>query len=173
MKNPLTKTIWSPYVVGTLIGILSCFTFIFVDQALGVSRAFVHLFGFLAGLISVDHVVKTPYLSGYVEAKPVFDWQFLMVVGIFIGAFIASRFSKITYSAIPYLWGERFGFSANKRRYACILAGFLMLFGARLAGGCTLGHGVSGCLQLATSSWLFLIVLFMSGILTAFFLYKR
>lgn len=173
MKNPFSKTIWSPYVVGTLIGILSWFTFSFVDKAMGVSSAFVHFFGFLVGLVSVDHVFKTPYLSGYVEAKPVFDWQFLMVIGIFIGAFIASRFSKITYSEIPYLWGERFGFSYNKRRYACVLGGFLLLFGARLAGGCTLGHGVSGGLQLATASWLFLAVLFTSGTVTAFILYKK
>ena len=54
------------------------------------------------------------------------------------------------------------------------LAGFaLMLFGARLAGGCTSGHAISGNLQLATSSWMFTGALFVGGILTAKALYTK
>jgi len=37
------------------------------------------------------------------------------------------------------------------------------MFGARLAQGCTSGHGISGALQLAVSSWTFVVVLFASG----------
>ena len=37
----------------------------------------------------------------------------------------------------------------------------------------TSGHGISGCLQLAVSGWLFFIVMFASGILTARLLYGR
>jgi uncharacterized membrane protein YedE/YeeE len=33
-----------------------------------------------------------------------------------------------------------------------------MMFGARLAQGCTSGHGISGSLQLAVSSWIFVVV---------------
>jgi hypothetical protein len=47
------------------------------------------------------------------------------------------------------------------------------MYGARLADGCTSGHGISGCLQLAVSGWLFFIVMFASGILTAKLLYGR
>jgi uncharacterized membrane protein YedE/YeeE len=53
------------------------------------------------------------------------------------------------------------------------VGGFLALFGARLADGCTSGHGISGCLQLAVSGWFFFIVMFASGILTARLLYGR
>jgi uncharacterized protein len=48
-----------------------------------------------------------------------------------------------------------------------------MLFGARLAGGCTSGHGISGGLQLALSSWVFMISLFSSGIIIALILYPK
>ena len=35
--------------------------------------------------------------------------------------------------------------------------GMLMAFGARLAGGCTSGHGISGTLQLNVASWISVI----------------
>jgi hypothetical protein len=44
--------------------------------------------------------------------------------------------------------------------------------GARWAGGCTSGHGISGTLQLAVSSWLATLSFFIGGILTAMILYR-
>ena len=48
-----------------------------------------------------------------------------------------------------------------------------MVFGARLAGGCTSGHGISGDLQLAVTSWVFITVAFAAAITTAFLIYGR
>jgi uncharacterized membrane protein YedE/YeeE len=48
-----------------------------------------------------------------------------------------------------------------------------MLFGARLADGCTSGHGISGSLQLAVSSWVFTAVFFATATVTALALYGR
>ena len=39
--------------------------------------------------------------------------------------------------------------------------------------GCTSGHGISGSLQLAASSWLFVLVMFPAAIGTAYLLYGR
>jgi uncharacterized membrane protein YedE/YeeE len=47
------------------------------------------------------------------------------------------------------------------------------MFGARLAGGCTSGHGISGSLQLALSGWVFFASVFVSGILTALLLFGK
>ena len=46
-----------------------------------------------------------------------------------------------------------------------------MGFGARWGRGCTSGHGISGGLQLAVSSWTFFFVMFASGVATAFLLF--
>jgi len=51
-----------------------------------------------------------------------------------------------------------------KRFVAAFLGGIVIMYGARLAGGCTSGHGISGGLQLAVSSWLFLAVMFGTGL---------
>jgi hypothetical protein len=54
-----------------------------------------------------------------------------------------------------------------------MLGGAILMFGARVAGGCTSGHGISGSLQLATSGWMFFLSLFISGVCTAYLLYGK
>ena len=65
-----------------------------------------------------------------------------------------------TKEAVPEPWRGRFGGSVTKRFAAAFFGGALMMFGARLAQGCTSGHGISGALQLAVSSWVFVVVFF-------------
>jgi hypothetical protein len=48
--------------------------------------------------------------------------------------------------------------------------GFILLLGARLADGCTTGHGISGMAQLAVSSTIAVAAMFAGGILTAMLL---
>ena len=47
------------------------------------------------------------------------------------------------------------------------------MVGARLAGGCTSGHGISGSLQLALSGWLFFACVFASGMITARVMFRK
>ena len=53
------------------------------------------------------------------------------------------------------------------------IAGFLMLFGARLADGCTSGHGLSGTAQLAVGSMVAVAAMFAGGIATAMLALRR
>ena len=46
-----------------------------------------------------------------------------------------------------------------------------MGFGARWAGGCTSGHGISGTLQLAVSGWIAVVGFFVGGIASAMLIY--
>jgi uncharacterized membrane protein YedE/YeeE len=56
---------------------------------------------------------------------------------------------------------------------AAFIGGALAMCGARMAGGCTSGNGISQGLQLAVVGWTFLAVMFASGLLTAFVLFRR
>jgi uncharacterized membrane protein YedE/YeeE len=71
------------------------------------------------------------------------------------------------------LWARRFGASRGVRYAAAFIGGAILLFGARLADGCTSGHGISGGLQLALSSWVFLVSMFTAGVAAAFMLFGR
>lgn len=54
------------------------------------------------------------------------------------------------------------------RNYALtFLGGFLILFGARMADGCTSGHMMSGMMQGSASEFLFAAAVFASAIPTA------
>jgi uncharacterized membrane protein YedE/YeeE len=74
---------------------------------------------------------------------------------------------------VPALWQWRFGPSRIRRYGMAFLGGVLLLFGARLADGCTSGHSISGGMQFAVSSWVFTAALFATGILAAFALFGR
>ena len=69
------------------------------------------------------------------------------------------------------MWAERFGESVWLRLSVGFLGGGLMAFGARMAGGCTSGHGISGAMQLSVGSWIALLGFFVGGIATAMLLF--
>ncbi|HRW83699.1 MAG TPA: YeeE/YedE thiosulfate transporter family protein, partial [Methanothrix sp.] len=72
---------------------------------------------------------------------------------------------------VPALWRERFGSDPFLRIAVAFAGGVLLGLGARWAGGCTSGHGISGTTQLAASSWLAVICFFIGGIATAMILF--
>ncbi len=176
--NPLTKERWNPYVVGVGIGLLSCATFLTVDKALGTSSSFVHVSGLIESLFAPGHVAgpdATAYFAKEInERTPMFDWQFFLVIGVALGAFVSRRLSHGSADpVVPPLWSWRFGSRVAVRYAGAFLFGAVSLFGARLAGGCTSGHGISGGLQLALSSWVFFIAMFASGVVTAFLIFGK
>ena len=172
MANPLSKPRWSPYVVGAAIGVLSWITFGLMKKALGTSTTFVSVAGLIESLFAPEHVKQNAYLSKYVVDTPAIDWQMMLVIGLFLGALISNLLSKSHHiERVPELWAWRFGPAASFRYLGAFVGGVLVLFGARLAGGCTSGHGISGGLQFAISSWIFFASFFLAGIGTAFALF--
>ena len=71
------------------------------------------------------------------------------------------------------MWAARFGADSLGLRLAVAFAGGgLMAFGARMAGGCTSGHGISGTLQLSVGSWIAVVCFFVGGIATALLMFR-
>ena len=171
-----TARVWSPYVVGVGIGVLSWVSFLTMDKALGTSSSLVHAAGALVGIVSpatVTGPTANPYFVKEISAgTPLIDWQVALVVGLALGAIVSSRLSgDRTTECVPSLWSWRFGPSKAVRYAAAFGSGAVMAFGARMAGGCTSGHGISGGLQLAVSSWVFFLSTFAAGIATALALF--
>lgn len=161
---------WSPYIVGALIGVLSMLTFYFSNKPLGASTAYARVAGMLGMAISPRH---TQSLKFYKDNKPAVDWEVMLVIGVVVGAFLAAwQGGELTGQWVPPMWEERFGDNIAVRLGVALLGGALMAFGARLAGGCTSGHGISGALQLSVGSWVALICFFASGIATAMLMYR-
>jgi uncharacterized protein len=162
---------WSPYLVGSLIGVLSWFAFTTGGRPLGVSTALARTAGMAESVIAPNHVRENAYFAQF---PPVVNWEWMLVLGIALGAFASSRLSgDRPKERVPELWEKRFGPSAGKRYAGAFAGGAILIVGARLAGGCTSGNGISGSLQLALSGWVFFASLFLSGLAAAFVLYGK
>jgi len=175
MNLSLFASRWSPYVAGALVGILAVLsvlvTTIIIDKPkyLGASTTFVRVAGYAEKVISTDHVAENTYFA---KKKVKVDWQMLFVLGVFAGALISARLGKTAkMENVPPIWEQRFGSNPIVRAVGAFIGGVILLFGARLAGGCPSGHGLSGNMQLSISGLLALVFFLVGGIVTARFLY--
>jgi hypothetical protein len=160
---------WSAYLVGALIGLLSMATFYFSDKPLGVSTAYARLAGMVSRLFSKGH---TDSLKLYQDNKPKVEWEVMLVLGIVLGALLAATTGgELTGTWVPAMWAERFGDGLGLRLAVAFAGGAVMAFGARLAGGCTSGHGISGTLQLSVGSWIALACFFIGGAAVAMLMF--
>lgn len=162
---------WSPYLVGALIGLLTMLTLYFSDKPLGASTAYARVAGLLGKAVAPRHTESLKY---YQDNKPTIDWEVMLVGGAIVGAFLAAwHGGELTGEWLPPMWEARFGDDSYVlRTFVALLGGTLMAFGARLAGGCTSGHGISGALQLSVGSWIALICFFVAGIATAMLMFR-
>jgi uncharacterized membrane protein YedE/YeeE len=169
----LNSRSWSPYVAGTIIGLLQIPAFLLIETALGASSSYVTVGGWIASLVDPG-ILKIDYVARHVAATGKNWWQVALVAGIAIGAFVSMKLSGARRRPISPIWARALGSPSPGRRYAvAFFAGFLMLFGARLADGCTSGHGLSGTAQLAVGSMVAVAAMFAGGIVTAMLALRR
>jgi len=160
---------WSPYTVGAGIGLLSMLTFLVSNEAIGVSGAFARTSGMIERLFRGKRVEQKDY---YRKFRPAINWEWMFVVGLIVGSFASAWWSgDFELVWVPDRWIADAGGSRVLRWLVAFLGGVIMGFGARWAGGCTSGHGISGTLQLAVSSWIVTVALFVSGIATAMLIF--
>lgn len=153
--NLLEKRSWSPYAVGAGIGVLSWFSFLTARQPIGITGAFEHTAAGLGQQLAPHASGVNAYLARSDEV-PKLDWEWMLAAGVALGSWLSSRASGDREAArVPEAWAARFGTSPTVRDVGAFLGGALMMFGARVARGCTSGHAISGTQQLAASSWLF------------------
>lgn len=169
MLDVLSEPSWSPYLAGAGIGVLVCMALLLSDRPLGCSTAYAKASGLISRALSRQAVDKSPY---YRLIPPAFDWPFMVIPGILIGSFASAVLSGTFRPAwVPYLFASAFGGSVLVRMPVAVAGGILLAIGARWAGGCTSGHGISGSIQLALSGFVAAACFFVGGIVTAFVLF--
>jgi uncharacterized membrane protein YedE/YeeE len=173
LMNWLRREEWPWWQAGLLLGLLNMAVFYTANYYLSASTTFSRAAGMLVEIFAPDHVAANAYWQ---QVKPIVDWQFMLVIGVPIGAYIAARLSHraVKFTAeLPRTWVDRFGANSARRWGVGVLGGIFVGFGARLADGCTSGHALSGGLQLAVSSWVFLAAMMLSGMTMARFIFRR
>lgn len=148
----MKKGYWTWWQGGIGLGLVSVFAFL-TYKGLGASTSYPRTVALLLNPFFPDFVANNAYFK---KVPPIIDWQMMLVVGVVIGGFLAARVMGISFKNEPE--------SSTKRKLALFLGGFLILFGARLADGCTSGHVITGITQLSVGSMLFGGMVFLVGI---------
>ena len=163
---------WTPYAIGAGIGMLSWVVFVVVGDPLGITTALSQLSGGAAApVLGAEAVAKNSYWA----TNPLkLNYGVLFLAGTLLGGALSALTSgRWRVETVPTVWAARFGASPLRRYAGAFIGGVLVMFGARLANGCTSGNGISGGLQLALSGWVFLAVMFPAATLTAFALFRN
>ncbi len=159
-----------PWWVGGILMsglLLLTFSIYGADRPLGAST-YVPLF---SGIIFDLDPEKYSYLK---EIKNAGSWEGVMLLGALFGGFVTSVFitRSFRFSLIPSGWKKYKNGSVISRLFWSFIAGFFMIIGARLAGGCTSGHFMSGMSQMAISSMIFGTVVMIALLVTGKFFYN-
>jgi uncharacterized membrane protein YedE/YeeE len=153
----------SPYLVGAAIGLLNIFAFAAFRKGIGVSGAYENTAALAARRLAPD----VAHVNAYVKARkepPKFNWESWLVLGTILGGMAAAR----TAGGQEAAWADDTSGAEPKRSpLASAAGGAMLMFGARMADGCTSGHALSGTAQGAGSSWLFTPLMFGVGSLLA------
>lgn len=161
---------WSPYAAGAGIGFLIGISFLLSDRPIGCSTAYARTSGMIERLFRGAVVGEKPY---YQQFPLIIDWEWMLVAGALIGGCLSAVLSgDFRIEWVPGKWEAVFGNSLYYRWFAALAGGILVGFGARWAGGCTSGHGISGTAQMAVSSWIAVVCFFIGGIVSAMLIFR-
>ena len=162
-KTKNNKWIYS----GIALAVLNSIVFLTAttNRPIGASTSFPYIADLLTGTTQNDYFTKIENPG---------NWELIFLAGAFLAALIISLIKKeFKITLIHSNWEKFKGTSVIKRILWSFIGGFLLIIGARMAGGCTSGHILSGGMQLAISSLLFAIFTFTGLLITAKFFYKQ
>ncbi|WP_088226459.1 YeeE/YedE thiosulfate transporter family protein [Desulfosporosinus sp. FKB] len=163
---------WSPWAAGFLLGVTAIASYVLVDKTIGSS----------GGLESIDSMLLKTFHSNLANSMyfkfqmpPVLSFQIILFIGMLLGALVSSLWSHdFKVRMMPdQLWTQNYGPSKLKRWALIFIGGMIIEYAAGIAGGCTSGLAISGTMQLSPAGLLFIVGLFVSGIITTKLLYGR
>merc|ERR1712037_596784 len=122
----------------------------FIGNALGSSTAF-QIVSSLC-MAPLPSSISSKYVQIYAKPNPLV-WFQLPFIGVAGAASYLSAHNSSDWEG-----------AAGVDHLSAFVGGFLLIFGSRLGGACTTGHGLSGCVLLMVQSWIAVAAMFMGGI---------
>ena len=184
------------WIKGAVVLGFSFFIAILLVKPIGVSTQFSVLSGIVHSTVDSDVIVEdSSRETGYRSSNAYYDksegklakaiknplnYDFIFVLSIPVGGYLGYllfRRKKKAEEEEDDDEEELCSLDDNKkgfiRKYALsFIGGFLLLFGARMADGCTSGHMMSGMMQGSISGYVFAISVFATAIPTAIIVKK-
>lgn len=108
---------------------------------------------------------NAPFYKGYAHMASSLRFS----VGVIGGAYLSSRMGGFHFGTGSDSGHAAF-FSPDAPGFRLVVGGVALVYGSRIAGGCTSGHGISGMAQLSVASLVTVAAMFGAGTLSAFVL---
>lgn len=118
-------------------------------------------FGVLGGITDLVH--------GSTEGKGLGSWRALLVVGIVLGGLAYTLLAGAPDAGSSYSWLDAH-LSLGGEVAVLFSAGLLIGVGARTAGGCTSGHGLTGAALASPASIVSMMTIMTTAVATTFVL---
>ena len=120
---------------------------------------------------SLASITSTTYFPMTVKSG---SWQVWFLGGALVAGFLYALVTRSFKFEITHdFWRKRRSKSAMGRLFWAFLGGFLLIFGARMADGCTSGHFLSGGMQFAGSSYAFMLATMIGFLVTGLIFYRN
>ena len=161
--DELRKPILPWWAAGMLLGLVMTLA-VAVKKPLGVSTQFVVANGMALKEVAPDYVEGHDMLKNAKYHTPGYGWWF--DIGLILAAAGAAVLVGKWKPRKTCRWARANG-SVRKRLVLSFIGGFILLFGARMASGCTSGQFASGWAQLSLSVVPFTIGMFVCGMIAA------
>ena len=152
---------------GIALAILSAIIFLTStsNKPIGASTFYPYFADLITGTTNNDYFAKIEK-SG--------SWQLIFLSGAFLAGLLLSLMKKeFKITLIHSHWKNLKGTSKSKRIFWAFIGGFILIIGARMAGGCTSGHILSGGMQLSISSLTFTAFVFTGLVVTGKYFYTK
>ena len=166
--NRVARPYLNPYVGGALLGVLLFLTFFITGGGLGASGGLTHVQVAVLDVFAPAHVDRVGYMAELAggSKNALNNSTVFMILGTVLGGALSGwlngRF-KLEIRKGPHL-------SDGTRLFLAFIGGFIMVYGARMARGCTSGQALSGGAVLAAGSWAFMFAVFGGAYGLAWFL---
>jgi uncharacterized membrane protein YedE/YeeE len=151
---PVTNLVSLPlpwYVVGPLMGLIVAGFYAVTNKHLGISGAYVQV---------VDGA----------RGRPVETWRLWFLGGTFLGAALVSLLAGYPQTGLAY--GALGAYLSLPLLAAALFGGGILIgFGARWAGACTSGHGLTGCSTRSPGSMVATATFIVTAIAVTFLLH--
>ncbi|HWI48472.1 MAG TPA: YeeE/YedE family protein [Rummeliibacillus sp.] len=142
---------WHPFFTASLVGIIAII-------AWPLSEATGRNFG-LGITVPSANIIQ--YLIN--GDSSILNWGVFLVIGIFIGSFIAAKGSNEFRLRVPDV----------KTIVSSLFGGIFMGIGASLAGGCTIGNGLVSTAMMTWQGWISLAFMILGVWTASYFIFVR
>ncbi|MFD1705962.1 YeeE/YedE thiosulfate transporter family protein [Siminovitchia sediminis] len=151
LSHLLFEKRWHPFFTAVLVGLIALLAW---PLSAGTGR----VFGL--GITTPSANILQFSVTGDMQY---INWGVFLVLGIFLGSFIAAKGSK----------EFRFRMPDVKTGISSFIGGNLMGFGASLAGGCSIGNGLVMTAMMTWQGWISLLFIILGTWTASYFVFVR